>query len=120
MASRVQQLSRAYRTLQKMDADTIEVALREDCIDKWEDKYHYPDYKLIILYYEFHLVEDLPPTVTTAFPPSSSFVSFQELGKNTWNGDCDVLTIIFALQTEMASRARVFGASGESVLDATE
>lgn len=65
MSSRVQQLSRAFRSLQKMDPAAIEVALLEECIDKWEVKYHYPDNKLVHLNYEFHLVENL---VINPFP----------------------------------------------------
>lgn len=62
----------------------------------------------MILDFEFHLIENLPPKVTVVFPSAIQYVCFQELGGKSWTSNGDVPTLIFALQEEYKGRSAVF------------
>jgi hypothetical protein len=94
--------------VQASDPSAIEVSLRDDCIDKWTVKFIYPENKCVILDFEFHLVENLPPKVTVVFPSAIQYVCFEELGGKSWTSNSDIPTLIFALQQEYLGRSAVF------------
>jgi len=99
-----QNLARCFKTLQKIE--NISISLVEDHIDKWEVNYTYPNNKEVTLRFDFHLKELLPPKITVVFPASIQYVCFQELGTNEWKNNNDLVTLIYALQTEFNYRAQ--------------
>jgi len=99
-----QNLARSFRILQKIE--NISVSLIDDHIDKWEVNYTYPDKKEVTLRFDFHLKELLPPKIIVVFPASIQYVCFQELGTVDWKNNNDVVTLIYALQTEYLHRGQ--------------
>jgi hypothetical protein len=100
-----QNLARCFKSLQKIE--NISVTLIDDHIDKWDLTYMYPSNKEVTLRFDFHLKELLPPKITVVFPASIQYVCFQELGSVEWKkNNNDILTLIYALQTEFSYRAQ--------------
>eukprot|EP01124_Arcella_intermedia_P013632 TRINITY_DN2003_c0_g1_i1.p1 TRINITY_DN2003_c0_g1~~TRINITY_DN2003_c0_g1_i1.p1 ORF type:complete len:172 (-),score=28.28 TRINITY_DN2003_c0_g1_i1:59-574(-) len=97
-----QKLARTFKILGK--ATNLTVKLIEENLDQWEVTYHYPNDRCVILKFEFHLKEPLPPKITVVFPSEISYVCFEELGTVKWN-DSDIETLVYSLQQEYSHRS---------------
>jgi len=97
-------LAKSFRNLQSVEG--ITVSLIEENIDQWDLVYKYPNNTEVQLRIDFYLKEPLPPKITVIFPASIQYVCFQELGTNSWKGDNDVVTLIYALQSEFSHRGQ--------------
>lgn len=105
--NRISDIAKAFRASQVF-SDIINVKLVNDILNKWEITFKYPNDKCVIIHFEFHLVEPLPPKATVLFPTNIKYVCFAELGNTKWSKDNDIPTLLLCLHNEYQRHAERF------------
>ena len=105
--SRAGQLVKSYKYFQNF-SNNIKVELIDECIEKWLVTLLYENDKIIILNFEYYLVDNIAPKILVIFPTTIKYVCFAELGSKLWTTTNDIETLIINLYAEYSNKAEKY------------
>ena len=115
----VKRLAKDFKNLKKL-VNILNIELIDEELDNWKITFIYPDSKVVILKFKFHLLEWLPPKATVVFPTNISWVCFEELGTKKWTKDTNLYNLLLCLHNEYKTRCAKEPQKKENQIDKTQ